>query len=783
MQEMQQSQRRTGPPGAQPRNSQPALYSKSLEQHPSKNSTDGQPTYRAIQSSVMPRTHQKTNSTSSTSTTSLSYLRKAAEAVIASAHQTHFGMKTLHQQQQQQLHPTHVQAADSFNQLGALYDGHEEENSTSPTTKAKPEFRHPHYRQQRSACEPGIDDINTPTTPHQYLRHSQIKNYQFKHHPDKYSTYKDFYQNASRVTSMQTASEYNPDFYVQQRHSDDNRPVLSYQPSAWNQPNEQSDISELNPEQEIVVEGFNEGIENEAVMATGYLQTSFGQARNMGGQYIDDHYNDYEDREAKKVHSRYERGYNLSQDFHRDLLSSIRPSFLASHSNDNQINHANVWDRRSESATEDQPWLGYIEGPMGSDIDTRRQQHEEARDRLQERRLMDTIFQLEQEVADLHDANRELQGRLRDSEENQDYLAMEYDIQIRQIQNEHKASKEATKRRTKKFHDDVMKKRQRDEDKRLASMKEHIQKLQTSNKELFATIRAMQREQLETEMSQRDDFAVLNSFLEDEIIPTLHRSLATPEVVQDYQQDTRSRLELPSVQTTDGLWDKIHELNCTDKYTETLTTSATATDYPNPSVEHCSSNTVEQCPRSCTTPHGQKCLSLLEHLWTVVNPTLPKTSFSHYGYLTSSQEQVGNESLIWLRGRQKRHSDSSSISSGKTIVVPRSILSSKPICSIATASLLATATSDEHNDALTAFTSDNYKETLEYEDCETNRVVEFDQSIRQRLARLRAEQILDVERIKKECVRLYRESLDDIRTDMLEKVARKSIKNQATKSA
>ncbi|KAF9361498.1 hypothetical protein BGX26_002848, partial [Mortierella sp. AD094] len=758
-----------------------------------------------------------------------------AATVIASAHQTHLKMKALQQQQQQQQLFGTAQAlsSDSFDELRALYVEREEGSTSS--TGIRPEYRHPHhYYQYNQPCEPEDDT----TVPQSYLRHSQIKNYQSEQYSGNFSTYNDFYQSASRAVSAQVVPEYDLNIYDQQ-HSDDNWATASYPAARLRseaqvdptnnhqrlrrskiqplpklllhpQPHQQLEslpatankdipfedaidnylVPESNTKQEILEARFNRAqidrctvIESEEVMATGHHQTPLGEARNAKGQYRDDH-NGHEGRYR-------DRGYNPSQDVHKDLVSSIRSSFLASQSNSNsnsnnnsnKSNNANAWDLEMHSGTEQQPWLGYIEEQIDSDTDIQRQQQEEARDRLQERRLLDTISQLEQEVTELRDANRELQVFLRESEERYDCLATEFDARIRHIQDEHDLSKEETKKRAKRFHDEAMKKRQKDEEKRLTSMQEHVGQLEASNKELSATIRAMQRERLEIERSQRDDLAVLNSFLENDIVPTLHSVLVTPAETEKAQADDGKPVLVPLTLQTDALWDRIHGMKFTDKLVESpdtilpsITKISTITadmDYPDPQVEHLPSKEEHPCSRSCTTLRGQKCLNLLEHIWTVLITVSPTALVGHHEYPTAFGGHVGDEDQIWWRKQQKRHSDSSSISSGKTIVVPRFMIPSHPAYSI------ATATITEHSDTLKAFAFNSHKEAQESLDREAGKDIKLEQH----LAKQRAEHKLEIERIKQQCVRLYRESLEDVRTEMLAKVTQKSAKNQTKKSS
>ncbi|KAF9110136.1 hypothetical protein BGX27_006743 [Mortierella sp. AM989] len=789
----------------------------------------------SFQGSDMSSTRRRTNSTSSTSTTSLSYLRKAAAEVIAQAHQTHLKMKALQQQQQQQLRPTQLRTSDSFEELRALSDEHGIDDSASSAAGIRPEYRHLHhyYQYHDQSCEPEIEDT---VAPQPYLRHSQTKN---KHQQlsNNFSTYYDYYHNASNTVSAQVVPEYNTDTY-HQHHSDNNWPIVP-QPSTLRsevhthstnnyqqrrrqrkiqplpQPiqtlhrfpaTESNSVFSINTDDNFLIPELSSGQENlvaqldgtqinplakmmrEEVLAMTDQQTPLGEAECTKEQYYDGHtgHEDREDRELYKPTSRRERGYTPGQDIHRDLISSIRSSFLASQSNSNRSNS------KSLSDTELQPWLGYIEEQV--DSDTERQQQEEARDRLQERRLLDTIAQLEQEVADLRDANRELQACLHTSKERYDSLVTEHSIQIRHIQDEHELSKEETKKRTKKFHDEAMRKRQKDEERRLTSMQDRLQQVQKSNKELSATIRALQREKLETERGQRDDLVVLNSFLENEIVPTLQNALATP-VMMDTQQKlhTTDGIESevkPLKLQAETLWDNIHQLNFADKLVESpssilpkakLNIATTNMDHPcDPPMKHYLLKGEQSSSRSCSTSRGRKCLNLLEQLWAILITVSIITPTDFRGH-------TGDEDRVW-RNQQKRHSDSSSISSGKTLVVPRLVISGHPMYSIATATAMTTAettpttaTDPAQQNIHTALISDGHKDARESLDRQTVKGTEQEQHIQYHLEKQRVEHHLEIERIKQQCTQLYRDSLEDVRTEILARIAQKKVEGQTKK--
>ncbi|KAF9166228.1 hypothetical protein BGX21_006905 [Mortierella sp. AD011] len=790
-------------------------------------SNDAAHSLSTVQRSGISRTRRRTNSTSSTSTT---YLRKAAAAVIASVHQTHLRMQQQQQQkqlqqqkQQQQFGSAQALPSESFDELRALYD--EREDGYISPTDIEPEYRHSHhYYQYNQPCEPGDDDA---VVPQSYLRHSQT---QSEHYQGNFSSYNDFYQGASRAVSAQVVPEYGLDIHDQQ-HPDDNWVTASY-PSAYLRSEAQVDptnshqrrqrskiqqlpklqlntqlhqqleslpatankdipfgaaidsylVPESNAEHEILAARFNRAqidhypvIESEEVMATGHQHTPNGDARMLDGQYCDDH-NGHEGLEGRY----HDRNYNPSQNIHNDLISPIRSSFLVSQGNSNKNN--NAWDLEMHSEAEQQPWLGYIEEQIYSDTDILRRQQEEARDRLQEQHLLDTISQLEQEVIELRDANRELQAFLHESEERYDCLATEFDARIRQIQDEHELSKGEMKRRAKSFHDEAMKKREKEEEKRLTSMQEHVGQLEASNKELCATIRAMQRERFETERSQRDDLAVLSSFLQNDIIPTLHNMLVMPVEMEKAQADDAKLVSVPLALQTDTLWDKVHGRKFMDKLVESpdtisppaskSSTVASDMDSPSPLLGHLPSKEEHSGSRSCATLRGQKCLKLLEHLWTILITVSPTAAAGHREYSTASRGDVGDEDQTLWRKQQKRHSDSS-ISSGKTLVVPHLIIPSN------SSYFIATATTTEHSDTLTTSAFGGHKEAQESLD----READMDIKLEHHLAKQRAEHKLEIEKIKQQCVRLYRESLEGVRTEMLAKFTQKCAKNHIKKSS
>ncbi|KAG0061395.1 hypothetical protein BGZ89_011477 [Linnemannia elongata] len=136
-----------------------------------------------------------------------------------------------------------------------------------------------------------------------------------------------------------------------------------------------------------------------------------------------------------------------------------------------------------------------------------------------EEELLEVIAQLEKDLQELHSSSVELQTRLHESEEQNERMVVEHDCALRRVREQYDHQIHDTKKRTKRFFDETMRKRQRDEDKRLEGLQEQLAQTQAANKDLRTTIRGLQRERLDVEQDQRDDLSVLCLFIENELSP------------------------------------------------------------------------------------------------------------------------------------------------------------------------------------------------------------------------------------------------------------------------
>ncbi|KAK3842093.1 MAG: hypothetical protein J3R72DRAFT_475003 [Linnemannia gamsii] len=245
-----------------------------------------------------------------------------------------------------------------------------------------------------------------------------------------------------------------------------------------------------------------------------------------------------QDREVFEVCSRrLQHGYTPSQNIHKALVSSIRSSFLASLNGGQRASLMNSDSSgiqqsspREVSDLQDfqQPWyqpqhLPYHASPdqeyVASSSLRPFEKEEEDERRRREDELLAVIAQLEKDLQELHNSTVELKANLRESEERNERMLIEHDCDLRRVKDEHDYQIQDTKKRTKRFYDETMRKRQRDEDKRLQGLQEQLSQAQTANKELKATIRGLQRERVDVEHGQRDDLAVLCLFIENVLGP------------------------------------------------------------------------------------------------------------------------------------------------------------------------------------------------------------------------------------------------------------------------
>lgn len=622
-----------------------------------------------------------------------------------------------------------------------------------------------------------------------------------------------------------------------------------------------------------------------------------------------------QDREVFEVCSRrLQLGYTPSQNIHKALVSSIRSSFLAS-LNESQraslMNGDSPGVQQSTPGDEDlqdfqQPWykpqhLPYYASPAQEHAS--RSFEKETR-QSREEELLEVIAQLEKDLQELHSSSVELQTRLHESEQQNERMVVEHDCALRRVREQYDHQIHDTKKRTKRFFDETMRKRQRDEDKRLEGLQEQLAQTQATNKDLRTTIRGLQRERLDVEQDQRDDLLVLCLFIENELSPMVFdlagdrdgSGVTQLQAVGDFKRRPPSTINTATTAIAkSNLYDR--DLTPTTAVPHPVPIplpTPPSQDNPQPK------STTAAITGQCTSPRGQKCMSLLEQLQSalsivfanttaVTTPTTPttlhsldkassiprpeearlqqeespktpapfrKTHSRHTSTATKPTTTIATmattkhgrhnalteDHLVRLheterpeglnsRWARKRSSDSSSASSGHTIVAPalppmpfRKVVVSKLINTSTTAAATpppplppkiaprvpsasekppALVSISNPNNATTTAVSRSQKHTPlttttitsspppTKTNTKSNNTVDTeekgkekeenekekgkgkekekekkDRSLQQCLAEQHTRYQKEIERIKQQCINIYRQSLEDVRTDM-----------------
>ncbi|KAF9124775.1 hypothetical protein BGX30_000797 [Mortierella sp. GBA39] len=604
-----------------------------------------------------------------------------------------------------------------------------------------------------------------------------------------------------------------------------------------------------------------------------------------------------QDREVFEVCSRrLQREYTPSQNIHKALISSIRSSFLASLNGSQRtslMNGDSSGAQRSTSGDEDlqdfqQPWYQPHHLPRYASPNQEYSSgsfEKEARQRREEE-LLEVIAQLEKDLQELHSSTVELQTRLHESEERNERMVVEHNCALRHVKEEYDHQINDTKKRTKRFYDETVRKRQRDEDKRFEGLQEQLSQAQAANKDLRTTIRGLQRERLDAEQDQRDDLSVLRLFIENELSPMVSDIAGGKDGGGVIQLQAVGAFKCRRPSTINTATTAIAKGNL---YDHDLTPTAAVPHpvpfpLPTPSSQDNSppkpSTTITT--RQCTSPRGQKCMSLLEqlqsvfanatavttpttttphdpdkassiphpagggfqqeespktpapfrtthsrHTSTATNPTATTTATTtkHGRHVALTEEHLvrihETERLEHLNSRRarKRYSDSSSASSGHTVVAPAlppmpfrqvvvstitgtpttaavtppppatnprvptvsenppaSVSISTPIIATTTTvsspqkhTPLTTTTTTSPPPTMTKTKTNNTVDTKEKDKekkKEKKKEKEKDRSLQQCLAEQHTRYQKEIERIKQQCINIYRQSLEDVRTDM-----------------
>ncbi|KAF9549152.1 hypothetical protein EC957_004791 [Mortierella hygrophila] len=845
-------------------------------------------------------TRKRTNSASSTSTTSVTYLRNAAAAFIATAHQNHF------QFPHKVLHPE-IQPLSTAN-LDLQYDVEGEDDDESFTSRelwsSLPRDVGAKVMgggsdvcggiEQEFMTEDDDDQLEDDrgrgfesTTPPLDLGQIVNSEEQFWRRRNRYDP--SLFPSTTAATTVAAVDAFAIDDASEFVESADRASWVSELSSAGdrNQSNQQHQpydhpMSLFSPK----VGGNNES------GSGGQAPTPWQDSRSE------------QDREVFEVCSRrVQRGYTPSQNIHKALISSIRSSFLAS-LNESQrasmMNGDSSSVQRSTSGDEDlkdflQPWYQPRHLPRYASPDQEYSSgtfEKEAHQRREEE-LLEVIAQLEKDLQELHSSTVELQTRLHESEERNERMVVEHNCALQHVKEEYDHQIHDTKKRTKRFYDETVRKRQRDEDKRLEGLQEQLSQTLGANKDLRTTIRGLQRERLDAEQDQRDDLSVLSLFIENELSPMvsdLAGGIDGGGVIQ-LQAVGAFKCRRPSTINTvttaiakGNLYD--HDLTPT-----TAVPHPVPIPLPTPSSQDNSSpkpsSTTTTTIRQCTSPRGQKCMSLLEqlqsalsifanatavttptttiphdtdkassipypaggglqqeeppktpapfrkthsrHTSTATNPTTTATATTtkHGRHVALTKEHLvrihETERLEDLKFRRvrKQYSDSSSASSGHTVVAsalpPKPFrqvvvstitgtpmtaavtpppppppppatypcvpsVSEKPPASVSistpiNATTTAVSSLQKHTPLTTTTTTsspptktktNNPVDTKEKdkEKKEMKKEKEKDRSLQQCLAEQHTRYQKEIERIKQQCINIYRQSLEDVRADM-----------------
>ncbi|KAF9279955.1 hypothetical protein BGZ68_007600 [Mortierella alpina] len=377
-------------------------------------------------------------------------------------------------------------------------------------------------------------------------------------------------------------------------------------------------------------------------------------------------------------------------------------------------------------------------------------------DRSREQEWLTIIARLKQQVADLNATNEELRYRLHDSEERFDRLIIEQDTKMLQLKEEHDHSVLDTKHRTKRLFDQVMRKQRLDEGKRLATVFKELQSVQLENTDLHTRIQTMQESTLKIERDSKDDARVLNTFWDRELLPNLRTGVPV------HGQDTSTVREKSTSrkQRANSLWDTVHGLGQRQSRigaskaamggtkssavaAKVATNDANADADADADADSDDGKGVKRGlgSHACKTPLGQQCLALLQNIITALIEPQESRGHGCSGHELhcrfARQEQ---EHFMDRRQQRKRYSDSSA-SSGKTIVALHSRQPSH---------------ADDQGGTVSSYGTVLRQDPVKY------------------FGELRVEHQREIERIKTQCVLVYRESLEDIRAEMLAKMRSKS---------
>ncbi|GJJ76800.1 hypothetical protein EMPS_09159 [Entomortierella parvispora] len=378
--------------------------------------------------------------------------------------------------------------------------------------------------------------------------------------------------------------------------------------------------------------------------------------------------------------------------------------------------------------------------------------------------LLNTLAQLEEEVGRLRGVNRELQSALDQCRQHNDMIEQDYEQKLQAIQKQHEEMVTDMKNQLKRQHDQEIQDHQHQESQRVAV-------LQSTLKTQLTALRNLHRETRDQHRQAEADLSLLLDYLKNTLSPSWIHFCNTSSQKGGYQESPKSAWSMNQVShfTTDRQDRKVQE--------EALDKSLALTG-----------------DMACKTTTGQSCWLILQQLDRGINDIIPLVADADPLTFDSIQPQArqwkegtGESGVNLLKRRRQQHKrlSDSSASSGKTIVATHLAVGT------ATTATTAAASPDPPSSATKAGQIQQALATLH---CvgdmrameggrlpTENDLLNFKQEkeyFLQCLTDLQADHQLEIENIKQQCIRLYRESLHEVRAELMDKMQHKRLQKR-----
>ncbi|KAG0045279.1 hypothetical protein BGZ83_009496 [Gryganskiella cystojenkinii] len=347
--------------------------------------------------------------------------------------------------------------------------------------------------------------------------------------------------------------------------------------------------------------------------------------------------------------------------------------------------------------------------------------------------LLSTLARLEQEVEQLREANQGLQADLDLFREQTDQQEQDYEQRLQALRVQHEQELTSLQRQE----------------------TQRVSLLQSTLKTQLTTLRALHQETRQDQLHAEADLATLLLYLQGRRGGHAAEQISLQERASWFSlsPDTVDSMDPPAMMTT---------------------TSAVPLAGSKSSLSSTSSDLI------CVTAMGQSCLRFLQQLDMALSNLSATLSFKEgelpdigdlvmqHGIVPDS-DQNQNQNHLKRRRQQKRRSDCSSVSSGKTIVAqqqqqqqhqqqPRRQL-------FLPHQHLVSAIAPSVRQLI-----ENHPVQSVSNDIEIRKHIQEKEVLQQRLSEQQIHHQLEVERIKQECIRLYRESLQEVRAELLDKM-------------